>query len=327
MSTIEAIRTGFRITRRFPRIGAIESIWRTAYAILVALFILMGTLLFLRGATVSDLEWQALRSKAPFLISLAIEKLLLQYGDELGHMFLFVVVLSGLMWLLFASLFRPGIVGMLARAFSREDTDAAPVITSTALWTDTRMFSGRIGALNFIYLFFSVLLAILSVGVFWSSVQLGFLAGDIIGPFVTIICITLGTTLTFLLWAIVDLLTDMAQIAVVFEDRHLGDSLLRTAGVIQKKLGLIIGITLILFVLRMILATVFGVVNVVTNAVLGAVWMPLVVPTTVLLWFLQSVFMYYFYIMSLASFACLFEAGKDEVLQSFSGPGTIIDEP
>jgi hypothetical protein len=115
MTTVDAVRTGFRIARRYARIGAIETIWRTAYAILVTLVTLIGFVFFARGVTLNNLEVHALRSKNPFFVSMTVQHLLGQYGNQIRDLTLFVVAFSLALWLLSASLFRAGIVGMLAR--------------------------------------------------------------------------------------------------------------------------------------------------------------------------------------------------------------------
>ncbi|MGB7623771.1 MAG: hypothetical protein WBN92_15610 [Terriglobia bacterium] len=307
MTTFDAVRTGFRIARRYPGIGAIETIWRTAFAILVVLFILTGSSFFLKSVILSDTELKMLRSRVPVFVSAEVQRLLIRYGPDLWHLFLFVIILSGAMWLLFASIFRPGIVGMLADAFHRERQNESPNSAGRGFARDIRSFFGRIGMVNASYVFFSALVVILSVGVFWGSVLLGTHLPQVIAPWVTIVCVTVGLTLMFFMWAIVDLVTDMAQIAVVFEKLSFRESIRRTAEVIQKRIGAVIGIGLTIFVLRCLFTLIFGLLNMAANFVLGAVWAPLVIVTSAVFWFIQSVLLYYLFVVNLASFACLFE--------------------
>ncbi|MFI5173376.1 MAG: hypothetical protein ACHQKY_00855 [Terriglobia bacterium] len=307
MTTFDAVRTGFRIARRYPGIGAIETIWRTAFAILVVLFILTGSSFFLKSVILSDTELKMLRSRVPVFVSAEVQRLLIRYGPDLWHLFLFVIILSGVMWLLFASIFRPGIVGMLADAFHQERQNESPNSAGRGFARDIRSFFGRVGMVNVSYVFFSALVVILSVGVFWGSVLLGTHLPEVIAPWVTIVCVTVGLTLMFFMWAIVDLVTDMAQIAVVFEKLSFRESIRRTAEVIQKRIGAVIGIGLTIFVLRCLFALIFGLLNMAANFVLGAVWAPLVIVTSAVFWFIQSVALYYLFVVNLASFACLFE--------------------
>ncbi len=307
MTTFDAVRTGFRIARRYPGIGAIETIWRTAFAILVVLFILTGSSFFLKSVILSDTELKMLRSRVPVFVSAEVQRLLIRYGPDLWHLFLFVIILSGVMWLLFASIFRPGIVGMLADAFHQERQNESPNSAGRGFARDIRSFFGRVGMVNVSYVFFSALVVILSVGVFWGSVLLGTHIPQVIAPWVTIVCVTVGLTLMFFMWAIVDLVTDMAQIAVVFEKLSFRESIRRTAEVIQKRIGAVIGIGLTIFVLRCLFALIFGLLNMAANFVLGAVWAPLVIVTSAVFWFIQSVLLYYLFVVNLASFACLFE--------------------
>jgi|GEM_PF-4428372 len=307
MTTFDAVRTGFRIARRYPRIGAIETIWRTAYAILVVLFVLTGSSFFLKHVILSNLELKALRSKVPPLVSLEIQRLLLRYWPDLWHLLLFVSVMAGLMWLLFASTFRPGILGLLAEAFQPEHPPANNVSVRRGFAYHIKVFFRCVGMVNVTYLFFSTLVMLLSAGVFWGSVMIGSHLPEAIAPLVTIVCLTVGLTAMFFAWAIVDLVTDIAQIAVVFEDLSFSASIRRTAEVIQKRIGAVIGIGLIIFVLRCIAVIFFGLLNLGANFVLGALWSPLVIGASAIFWFVQSVFLYYLNIVNLASFACLLE--------------------
>ncbi|MBZ5537683.1 MAG: hypothetical protein LAO31_17135 [Acidobacteriia bacterium] len=307
MTTFDAVRAGFRIARRYPGIGAIETIWRTAFTILVVLVILTGSSFFLKNVILSDPELKMLRSKVPVFVSAEVQRLLIRYGPDLWHLFLFVSIFSGVMWLLFASVFRPGIVGMLADAFERERQNGSSNSTGRGFSKDIRSFFGRIGMVNFTYVFFSALVVILSVGVFWGSVFLGVHLPAVIAPWVTIVCVTVGLTLMFFIWAVIDLVTDMAQIAVVFEELSFSASIRRTAKVIQRRFGAVIGIGLVIFVLRCLSALIFGLLNMAANFVLGAVSMPLAIATGVVFWFIQSVLLYYLFVVNLASFACLFE--------------------
>lgn len=312
MSTFEAVRTGFRIVRRHPGIGAIETIWRTAYTILVLLFGSLGFSFFLQNATLSNLELQALRSKVPVLVSLTIQRLLIRYWSDLWHLILFIFLMSSVMWLVFATLFRSGILGMLRSAFERGRTREDSIDLYANFGADVKLFFRPVGSLNVLYLFSSTLVVILSGGVFWGSVRLGVLVDVRLTPLVTIVCLTLGLAVLFVIWALLDLTIDLAQLAVVFEKHGFAASIRRAAEVIQKKFGVVIGIGLIIFINRVILAIVFGIGNMVTNFVLSVVWPPMILPVTVVLWFVQSVFMYYLYILNLASLVCLFEPQKAE---------------
>lgn len=307
MTTIDAVRTGFRIARRYPGIGAIETLWRTAFTILVLLFILTGSSFFLKNVILSDPELRMLRSRIPVFVSAEVQRLFIRYGPDLWHLFLFVSILSGVMWLLFASIFRPGIVGMLADAFHQEQQGGSQNSAGRGFAEDIRSFFGPIGMVNVTFVFFSALVVILSVGIFWGSVLLGAHLPEVIAPWVSIVCVTLGLTLMFFIWALIDLVTDMAQIAVVFEGLSFGASIRRTAEVIQTRIGTVIGIGLIIFVLRCLSALLFGLLNMAFNFVLGAVSAPLVIVTSAVFWFVQSVLLYYIFVVNLASFACLFE--------------------
>jgi hypothetical protein len=307
MTTFDAVRTGFRIARRYPGIGAIETIWRTAFTILVLLFILIGSGFFLKNVILSDPELKMLRSKIPVFVSAEVQRLLIRYGPDLWHLFLFVSIMSGVMWLLFASIFRPGIVGMLANGFHQERKNGSPNSTGRSFVEDIRSSFGRIGLVNVTYVFFSALVVILSAGVLWGSVLLGAHLPVAIAPWVTIVCVTMGLTLMFFVWAIIDLVTDMAQIAVVFEGLPFSRSIRRTAEVIQSRIGAVIGIGLIIFVLRCLSTLIFGLMNMAANLVLGAVSMPLAIVTSAVFWFIQSVLLYYLFVVNLASYACLFE--------------------
>jgi hypothetical protein len=185
---------------------------------------------------------------------------------------------------------------------------------------------GRIGGLNALYLLLSLLVFVLSVGVFWGSAQMGAAAGPTLGPLVVISCLTVGFTLLFFLWAIVDLVSDLGQIAVAFENERIWSSIRRAADVIQSRLGAVVGIGLILFLVRGFLVVVFGVANLMTNFIFGKIAPVLVIPSTVLLWFVQSVLLYYLYIVSLASFACLFESQEETVQTPLPVPGKILYE-
>lgn len=308
MNSFEAVRFGFRLGRRYPRIGVIETLWRTVFMILVILFVFLGTAFFLKNVSVSNLEVQALRSKVPLLVSLTLERLFVRHGGELWHMTLFVVSLSGIMWLLFASLFRAGILGMLFQAYKNDQTAGAQTDVEGCFGESVRRYAGGIGKVNLTYLLFSALVVFLSGGVFWAAVKLGALSGDTFGPLVAVGSVTLGLTGMFIIWGMIDLVTDMAQIAVVFEDLSLFLSLRRTAEVIQRRIGAVIGIGLIYFVLRIIIGVILGVINLAANFVLRAIWPPLTIPATVVLGFLQSVTIYYLYVMNLASYATLYEA-------------------
>jgi hypothetical protein len=288
-------------------IGAIETIWRTAFTLLVVLFIVTGSSFFLKNVILSDPELRILRSRIPLFVSPEVQRLLIRYGPDLWHLALFVSVMSGVMWLLFASLFRPGILGMLGDAFLQEHLRSSPPSLRHGYASHIRAFFGRIGMVNVTYVFFSALVVVLSVGLFWGSVLLGTHLPEVLAPWVTIGCVTLGLTLMFFLWAIIDLVTDMAQIAVVFEERSFSGSIRRTAEVIQRRMGAVIGIGLIIFVLRCALALLLGLLSMAANMVLGALWTPLVFVASGIFWFVQSVVLYYLYIMTLASFACLFE--------------------
>ncbi len=307
MNSFDAVRFGFRLGRRYPRLGVIETIWRTAYLILVLLFISWGAAFFLKNVTVSNLEVQALRSKVPLLISLTLERLFVRHREELWHMLLFVTSISCVMWLLFASIFRAGITGMLFKAYQNDQRSGEAVDVEGCFGESVRRYFGRIGWVNLTYLFFTALIIFVSGGVFWVAVKLGQLSGATLGPFVAITAITLGLTGMFIVWAMLDLVTDMAQIAVVFEDLSLFPSFRRTAEVVQRRIGAVIGIGIIYFVLRIIMGVILGVVNLAANFVWRLAWPPLIVPTSVALTFLQSVTIYYLYVMNLASYATLFE--------------------
>ncbi len=326
MSAFEAVRTGFRLAHRYPRIGAVETLWRTAFAILVVLFLLLGATSFLQNATLSNAEIQALRSKVPVIVTLVIQRILYRYHDELWHLFWFVIGMSGFMWLLFASLFRPGVVGLMCHAFQKEQGSKSVTDPESGFGKFTKMFFGRIAKVNFTYLFFSALIGFLSGGVFWISVKLGTLAGETLGPLVVIACLTVGLTALFVLWALTDLVTDMAQIAVVFEGASFVASFRRAAEVIQRRLGTVIGIGLILFILRMVLAILFTIINVATNFVFGQVWQPMQIPSTVILWFMQSIIIYYLYIVNLVGYATLFETQASAVSTDLTVPEGIIYE-
>ena len=326
MTTLDAVRTGFRIARRYPGIGAIETIWRTAFTILVLLFILIGSSFFLKNVILSDPELKMLRSGIPVIVSAEVQQLVIRYGPDLWHLFLFVCILSGVMWLLFASIFRPGIVGMLAEAFHLEREDGILNSAGRSFARDLRSFWGRIGMVNVTYMFFSALVVILSAGVFWGSILLGSHLPYVIAPWVTIVCVTVGLTLMFFMWALIDLVTDMAQIAVVFEGLPFTASIRRTAEIIQKRIGAVIGIGLIIFVLRCLSGLIFGLLNMAANFVLGAVSTPLAIATSAVFWFVQSVLLYYLFVVNLASFACLFEPQTVSASHPLPHPEKIIYE-
>jgi hypothetical protein len=306
MTTFDAIRTGFRITRRFPRIGAIETLWRTAFAILVMLFLLLGAGFFLKNATISNLELQTLRSRIPILISLTLQRLAIRYWPDLWRLALFIGLMSCLMWLIFASIFRSGILGMLRGAMAHGPQDRVASTPASHFADDVKGFFAGMGAINLTCQFFSLLILVMGAAVFWASVKFGVATGETLGPIVAIVCLTLGWTFLFFLWAILDVVTDVAQIGLVFERRSFASAMRRAAQVVQSRLGAVIGIGLFIFVLRMVILIVFGIANTVTNFIANALWPPLMLPAAVVVWFLQSVLTYYLYIMNLASFACLF---------------------
>lgn len=326
MTTFEAVRQGFRIARRYPTLGAIETIWRTAFALLVVLFGALGAGFFLQHVILSNLEIQALRSKIPVVVSLEIQRLLARYGQDLGQMTLFVSISAAFMWLLFASIFRPGILGMMTDAFKRESGVGGVLPSHGTFSSDVRMFFRSVGMVNFTYLFFSVLVLVLSAGIFLGAVWLGTKVGDSLAPLVVIVCLTLGGSLMFLLWTLIDVVTDLAQIAVVFEERRYAASIRRAAEILQTRLGAVIGIGLILFVFRIVLAGVFGVMNLTTNFMFGQLWPSMIWPATLVLLFFQSILMYFLYIVNLASFVCLFEPQNELLSNPIPLSGKIIYE-
>ncbi|MDD5542499.1 MAG: hypothetical protein PHX83_04930 [Acidobacteriia bacterium] len=326
MTATDALRTGFRMARRYSRIGAIETIWRTAYIILIVLFLAIAFTFLAKDVTLSNLQIQALRSRNPFWISLTLQHLLDEYGTEIRNLSLAVVAFSLALWWIFASLFRAGIFSLLARAFEAEKDTTPSGDWDQHLGSDVRRFFGRMGGLNALYLLFTCLVFILSIAVFEAAGQLGSLAGETLGPLVAMFCLVVGWTLLFLIWAILDLATDMGQIAITFEGRGLWDAIRRTAAVIQSRLGAVIGIGLAIFFLRLILMVIFGVVNMMTNFMFGRIWAPLVIPSTVLLWFVQSVLLYYLYIVNSAGYACLFESEEKTSTSPLPVPGKILYE-
>lgn len=326
MTATDALRTGFHMARRYSRIGAIETIWRTAYVILIVLFLAIAFTFFAKDVTLSNLQVHALRSRNPFWISLTLQHLLNEYGTEIRNLSLAVAVFSVALWWVFASLFRAGIFSLLARAFQAEKDTTTSEDWDQHLGPDVRRFFGRMGGLNALYLAFTCLVFILSIAVFAAAGQLGSLVGETLGPLVVIFCLTVGLTLLFLIWAILDLAADMGQIAITFENRGLWDSIRRTAEVIQSRLGAVVGIGLAIFLLRLLLLVIFGIANLVTNFIFGKIWMPLVIPSTVVLWFIQSVLFYYLYIVNSASFACLFGTQENASTSPVSVPGKILYE-
>lgn len=336
MSTMEAVRIGFRITRRNTRIGGVESLWRTAFAILIVLFVLLGTGFFLQNVTLSNFEIQAIRSKVPVLVSLTVQRLLMRHGRDILNLGLFVILMSAVMWWLFASVFRPVVVGMLVQALRHERESStpdeganqtlsknSPRESSSAL---VRVYFPRMGLVNFNFIFFTGLAAVLSVGVFWGSLQLAAWLGPSIGSLLFVVCVTLGWTMLFLIWAILDVVTDLAQIGIGLEELSFTDAIRRSARILQKSLGVIIGITLVIFLLRVVIGIVFGVVNLMTNFLFGATLPSLVVPVTAVLWFAQSILLYYLYVANLASFAALFHPSEAGVLNQIPIAGKIIYE-
>lgn len=326
MNTMDAVRIGFRVMRRHPRIGAVETLWRTAWTILVVLFVLLGSTFFLKNVFLSNFDSQALRSKVPALVSLVIQRLIARHGREVLNLVLFVSVMSSLMWWLFASLFRSVVMGLMFQAFQREFRPRDVESASESLRHWVRAYALRLGVVNFNFIFFTFTILLLSAAALGGALRVASGFSPSIGPWVFVALLTFSWTLLFLIGAVLDVVTDLAQIGVTFESLSFGAALRRAAQIIQQRLSTVIGITFILFVLRLAVGIVLGVISLTANFMLGATLPALVIPVSVLLGGLQNVLFYYLAIMNLASFAALFEPEQDKVATPLPLPGKVLYE-